>query len=167
MDTFYSLKPLLAILVSLVAVIPILIFSRRPNIREFWTILAAVIKFGIVISMLPVVLAGNYPSIILFEISPAISLALKVDMAGIIFAMSASVLWIITSFYSIGYMRGLNEHKQTRYFASFCICLSATMGIAFSANLLTLVIFYEILTLATYPLVIHKETPVAMSAGRK
>ncbi len=167
MDTFYSLKPLLVILVSLVAAVFVVIFSKRPNIREFWTIAAAVIKFAVVFSMLPAVLAGHYPGIVLFEVSPTISLALKVDMAGIIFAMSASLLWIITSFYSIGYMRGLNEHKQTRYFASFCICLSATMGIAFSANLLTLVIFYEILTLATYPLVIHKETPVAMSAGRK
>lgn len=166
-DTFYSIKPLLAVLVSLVAVVFIIIFSNRPNIREFWSILAAFLKCGIVFSMLPAVLTGSYPEIVLFEVSPAISLALKVDMAGIIFAMSASLLWIVTTFYSMGYMRGLDEKKQTRYFASFCICLSATMGIAFSANLLTLVIFYEILTLATYPLVIHKETPVAMSAGRK
>ncbi len=167
MDTFFSLKPLLAVLVSLIAVVFILIFSRRANVREFWSILAAVVKFGIVFSMLPAVLSGQYPEIVLFEVSPAISLALRVDMAGIIFATSASLLWIVTTFYSIGYMRGSGEHKQTRYFASFCVCLSATMGIAFSANLLTLVIFYEILTLATYPLVIHKETQVAMSAGRK
>jgi len=113
------------------------------------------------------VLQGQYPEVTLFAISPGISLALRVDSLGIIFALSASALWILTSFFSIGYVRGVPEHKQTRYFASFAVCLSATMGIAFAANLLTLVIFYEILTIATYPLVIHKETKEAISAGRK
>jgi multicomponent Na+:H+ antiporter subunit D len=113
------------------------------------------------------VLQGYYPAITLFTISPGISLALKVDSLGIIFALSASVLWILTSFFSIGYVRGVPEHKQTRYFASFAVCLSATIGIAFAANLLTLVIFYEILTIATYPLVLHKETPEAIFGGRK
>jgi multicomponent Na+:H+ antiporter subunit D len=86
---------------------------------------------------------------------------------GLIFGLSASALWLLTSFFSIGYVRGLSEQKQTRYFASFAVCLSATMGIAFAANLLTFIIFYEVLTMATYPLVIHEETPEAISAGRK
>ncbi len=129
--------------------------------------MAAVAKFALVLSMLPSVLQGRYPEITLFAISPGISLALKVDFLGIIFALSASLLWILTSFFSIGYMRGLEGHKQTRYFASFAVCLSATIGIAFAANFLTLVIFYEILTIATYPLVIHKETPEAIFGGRK
>jgi multicomponent Na+:H+ antiporter subunit D len=167
METFYSLKPLLAVLVSLVAMVLIVIPNQRPNVRESWTIIAAVAKFAIVMSMLPSVLQGKYPAITLFSISPGISLALKVDSLGIIFGISASLLWILTSFFSIGYVRGVPEHKQTRYFASFAICLSATMGIAFAANLLTLVIFYEILTIATYPLVLHKETPEAIFGGRK
>ncbi|MDP2951888.1 MAG: proton-conducting transporter membrane subunit, partial [Chloroflexota bacterium] len=96
-----------------------------------------------------------------------ISLALRVDSAGIIFGLSASALWILTSFFSIGYVRGLSEHKQTRYFASFAVCMSATIGIAFAANLLTLFLFYEVLTIATYPLVVHRETPEAIAAGRK
>lgn len=167
METVYSLKPLLAVLVSLVAVVLIAIPNQRPNIRESWTIMAALAKFAIVLSMLPEVLGGSYPEITLFTISPGISLALKVDALGIIFGLSASFLWILTSFFSIGYVRGVPEHKQTRYFASFAMCLSATMGIAFAANLFTLVIFYEILTIATYPLVIHKETPEAIFGGRK
>lgn len=167
METVYSLKPLLAVLVSLVAVVFIVIPNQRPNRRESWTILAALAKFALVASMLPIVLQGKCPAITLFPISPGISLALKVDYLGIIFGLSASFLWILTSFFSIGYVRGLSEHKQTRYFASFAICLSATMGIAFAANLLTLVIFYEILTIATYPLVLHKETPEAIFGGRK
>jgi len=167
METVYSLKPLLAVLVSLVAVFFIVIPNQRPNIRESWTILAALAKFALVASMLPLVLQGKSPAITLFAISPGISLALKVDYLGIIFGLSASFLWIVTSFFSIGYVRGIPEHKQTRYFASFAICLSATMGIAFAANLLTLVIFYEILTIATYPLVLHRETPEAIFGGRK
>jgi len=167
METVYSLKPLLAVLVSLVAVIFIVIPNQRPNVRESWTIMASLAKFALVASMLPLVLQGKYPAITLFAISPGISLALRVDSLGIIFGLSASFLWILTSFFSIGYVRGIPEHKQTRYFASFAICLSATMGIAFAANLLTLVIFYEILTIATYPLVLHKETPEAIFGGRK
>ncbi|HEY50597.1 MAG TPA: monovalent cation/H+ antiporter subunit D family protein [Dehalococcoidia bacterium] len=167
METVYSLKPLLAVLVSLVAVIFIVIPNQRPNVRESWTIMASLAKFALVASMLPLVLQGKYPAITLFAISPGISLALRVDYLGIIFGLSASFLWIVTSFFSIGYVRGIPEHKQTRYFASFAVCLSATMGIAFAANLLTLVIFYEILTIATYPLVLHRETPEAIFGGHK
>ena len=167
METYFSLKPLAVVLVSLLAAILITLSGRRPNLRESWTVMAAFVMFAITLSMLPDVLQGKYPGVNLFAISPGISLALKVDPLGIIFGLSASALWILTSFYSIGYMRGLAEKKQTRYFASFAVCLSATMGVAFAANLLTFVIFYEILTIATYPLVIHKETPEAISAGRK
>jgi len=167
MESFYSVKPIAAVLVSLVAVVFIVLARNRPNIRESWTIIAALAKFGIVLSMLPDVIQGRYPEITMFTISPGISLALRADSLGIMFALSASALWILTSFFSIGYVRGIPEQKQTRYFGSFAVCLSATMGIAFAANLFTLVIFYEILTIATYPLVIHKETKEAIAAGRK
>lgn len=135
--------------------------------REFWTMAAGVIKCILVISLLPRALQGDAATYELITLSPGISLALKADPFGVFFALIASCLWIFTSFYSIGYMRGNGEKKQTRYFASFAVCLSATIGIAFSANLLTFIIFYEILTLATYPLVIHKENREAIAAGRK
>jgi len=167
METYYSILPLAAVLVSLLAAGLITLSGRRPNIRESWTLLAGVVKFGIVLAMLPSVLQGRFPEITLFAISQGISLVLRADTLGIIFALSASFLWILASCFSIGYERGLSDHKQTRYFSSFAICLSATIGIAFSANLLTFVIFYEILTIATYPLVIHKETKEAIAAGRK
>jgi multicomponent Na+:H+ antiporter subunit D len=166
-EIYFSFTPLLAVLISPAAAILVLLSSHKPNLRETWTVLAAVGKFALVISMVAPVLAGQYPAITLFEIAPGVSLALKADPLGVSFALSASLLWILTSFYSIGYMRTLKEHSQTRYFASFTICLSATMGIAFAANLLTFLIFYEVLTIATYPLVIHKETAAAISAGRK
>lgn len=166
-ERYVSLAPLAAVLISLIAAIFILLSSRRPNLRETWTIVAALCQFSVVGSMIPAVLSGLQPEVTLFEIIPGISLALKADPFGLSFALSASLLWIFTSFYSIGYMRALKEHNQTRYFASFAVCLSATMGIAFAANLLTFLIFYEVLTISTYPLVIHKETAEAVSAGRK
>lgn len=166
-ETYSSVLPFYAVMVSLAAAPLIVLSSRRANLREFWTVAASVIKFALVFLLLPGVLAGRIAEFTLWEISPGISLALKADPFGVFFALIASGLWILTSVYSIGYVRGLKEHKQTRYFACFAVCLSATMGIAFAANLLTFVIFYEILTIATYPLVIHKETKNAIAAGRK
>jgi multicomponent Na+:H+ antiporter subunit D len=145
----------------------ILLSSKKPNLREFWTILAGVIKFLLVLTLLPSALQGNTIELELLEIAPNLPLVLKADTFGVFFAIIASGLWILTSFYSIGYMRGHQEKKQTRYYASFAICLSSTIGIAFSGNLLTFIIFYEMLTLATYPLVIHSETKEAIAAGRK
>jgi len=154
-------------MVSLIAVPLIMLSSRHANLREFWTLAASIVKFSLVFLLLPGALAGRIAGFTFWEISPGIALALKADQFGVFFALIASGLWILTSIYSIGYVRGLKEHKQTRYFASFAVCLSATIGIAFAANLLTFVFFYEILTIATYPLVIHKETKVAIAAGRK
>jgi multicomponent Na+:H+ antiporter subunit D len=162
-----SLVPLMAILVSLVAVVPIMLSSDKPNLRETWTILAAVIKFGLVLMLLPGAIEGKSVELHLVDLAPGLPLALNADPLGVYFAVIASGLWIFTSFYSIGYVRGAGEHKQTRYFASFAVCLSATIGIAFSANLLTFILFYEMLTVATYPLVIHNEKKEAINAGRK
>lgn len=162
-----SYIPLFAVLVSLVAVPFILLSDKKPNLREFWTILASVIKFGLVLTLLPGALAGNVVELHLFDIAPNLPLLFKVDTFGVFFALIASGLWFFTSFYSIGYMRGHGEIKQTRYFASFAICVSSTIGIAFSGNLITFLIFYEMLTLATYPLVIHNESKEAIAAGRK
>ena len=167
MELISGSRPLLAVLVSLFAAILIVLSRRRPNLRESWTLLAALLKFCLVFSLLGDVLAGRTPEVTLFEISPGTALALRVDALGISFALSASLLWMLTSVYSIGYMRVLAEGHQTRYFASFAVCLSSTIGIAFAANLLTFLIFYEMLTIATYPLVIHKGTPEALASGRK
>lgn len=166
-ETTPSLIPMLAMLAPLAAVPLILMSGRRPNLREFWTLAAAFTAFPLVLSLLPGVMAGTVAGCDLLTLSPGVALSLRVDPTGIFFALVASGLWILTSFYSIGYVRGAGEKKQTRYFASFALCISATLGIAFSANLLTFVVFYEILSLGTYPLVIHKETPEALRSGRQ
>ena len=164
----FSVIPLLAVLVpALGAVLIACTGQRRANLREFWSVTAGVAMFALVASMIPAVLAGSTPECVLFRILPGIELAFRVDAFGLLFASGASLLWILTSFYSIGYMRSLQEHAQTRYFSCFALALSATIGVAFSANLFTLFLFYEALTLVTYPLVSHKQTAEAKAGARK
>ncbi len=167
MEQIISIKPLLAVLVSL-CVIPILVSaSKQPNVREGWTFCAGTIKFILVLSMLPAVLQGKQIVFSLFEIAPGAALAFRVDGIGMLFALVASFLYIITSMYSIGYMRGLDEHGQTRFVSFFALAISATIGAAFSSNLLTLYVFYEILSLATYPLVTHHQDAKSRVSGRR
>lgn len=169
METIHSIKPLLAVLASLLAV-PLILKTgdEKPNLREFWSVLAGVIKFSVVISMAPVILSGYTIEYTLVEgFYKGIDIKFRVDAFGLLFASVSSFLWIITTFYSVGYMRAGKEHAQTRYFSCFAISLSATMGVAFSANLVTLFLFYEILSLATVPLVGHKETGEAIEGATK
>lgn len=167
MESLISIKPLLAILVSAAAAVMIIYSRRNPNRREAWSIGAGIVKFLIVMSMVPAILAGNVIEYPVFHILPGVSLAFRVDSIGLLFATTSSFLWIFTTLYSIGYMRTLNEHAQTRYYTCFAIAMSATMGVAFSANLFTLFLCYEILSLCTLPLVIHKENREAWQAGAK
>ena len=162
-----SIWPLLAIGISLFGTIPIMLSGRQPNLRESWTLLIAIGKFLLVASMLPAVLDGGSYSFTIAEVFPGVPIALRVDAMGMFFALVASFLWICTSVYSIGYMRALKEHSQTRYFASFALAISATIGVAFSANLFTLYLFYEVLSLSTYPLVAHEQNAEARFSGRK
>ena len=162
-----DVRPLLAVLVSAIAVVLIIASYRHPNVREGWSVLAAFAKFGIVASMLPGVLDGH---IYVWSFGPFVSdieFALRADPLGLYFALLASFLWIFTAFYATGYMRGLDEHAQTRFFAAFAASLSTAVGIAFAQNLLTIFIFYELLSLVTYPLVAHDESDEARVAGRK
>ena len=162
-----SVKPLLAIMTSVIAILPISLSGKKPNRREFWTFLAGFVKFAIVLSMVPTVLSGTVIEQHLISILPGLSIVFRVDGFGLLFALVASSLWIVTSIYSIGYMRGLKEHAQTRFFAFFALSLAATLGVAFSGNLLTLYLFYELLSLSTYPLVTHHQDKDSRGAGRK
>ena len=166
MESIESIRPLLAIAVSALAAVAILALGRRENLRDGISLAAALVKFALVASMAPVVLAGGTIECELFPILPGISFAFRVDALGMVFATIASLLWMAAGIYSIGYMRSLNEHAQTRFFACFALSLSAAVGGAFSANLFTLVIFYEILSLVTYPLVYHKENEEAWQGSR-
>lgn len=168
MEGITSVKPFLALMVSAVAALLILLTGeRRRNLREGWTLIASLIKCLIVVSMIPAILHGKVIEWTLMELLPGVSFQFRVDAFGLFFATLASCLWIATSVYSIGYMRGTQSMSQTRFFFCFALALHGALGIAFSANLLTLFVFYEILTVSTFPLVAHKETDEAISGGRK
>ncbi len=164
-----AMRPLIAICVSLLAALIILLLGERvsPNAREGVTLGASVIKALCVFSMVPAVLARETFDIVILEIVEGVNFALRVDSLGMVFACVASGLWIVTSVYSIGYMRGHEEKNQTGYFAAFAMCLCGAIGICFAANLFTFFVFYEVLTVATYPLVVHYRDEKAKSAGRK
>jgi multicomponent Na+:H+ antiporter subunit D len=144
----------------------IVLQGRYPNIREAVTLITATCLLLVVLTILPAVTAGERPGFTAFEILPGLPVAFEAEPLGMLFALVSSSLWLVTSFYSIGYMRGHNEPHQTRFYACFAIALSSTMGVCFASNMLTLFIFYEILTLSTYPLVTHSETREAIAAGR-
>lgn len=126
------------------------------NLREAVTLVAAGGLAWIVWQLAPSVMAGERPEVTLAEVLPGIELAFAVEPLGMMFAALASMLWIVNSLYSIGYMRGNDEANQTRFYALFAVSLAATIGVAFAANLFTLFLFYEALTLSTYPLVAHR-----------
>jgi len=160
-------RPLIAALCPTIAAFLILISRRRPNVREACTIIGSVALFLVVTSMVPSVLQAGAISFSFLTLFPGADLAFKVDACGLIFAVTSSSLWILVSLYSIGYMRSLEEHAQTRYYFSFAVAILGAIGMAFSANLVTMFVFYEILTVSTYALVAHDETPEATQGGHK
>jgi multicomponent Na+:H+ antiporter subunit D len=139
---------------------------RMPDLREAVTLVTAAALFLVVASLAPEVLAGARPRAHVAQVMPGVALAFEVEPLGMLFALVASGLWIVNSLYSIGYMRGNGEANQTRFYVCFALALASTMGIAFAGNLFTLFLFYEALTLVTYPLVTHHGTEEAKRAGR-
>ena len=141
--------------------------GRWPNVREAVTLVAAGLLLLLVLAvLLPLALSGGRPELTLVEIMPGLSLRFRLEPLGMIFAAVAALLWPINSLYSIGYMRGNGEDHQTRFYLFFALALAAAMGVALAGNLLTLFVFYEALTLSTYPLVTHRGTADAVRAGR-
>jgi multicomponent Na+:H+ antiporter subunit D len=156
----------LAVALPAAASVPIVITGRSPNLREAVTLITAVIVLLLVGSAVPAVLAGDRPEVTLLEILPGLTLTFRLEPLGMLFALVASFLWLITSIYSIGYMRGHHESNQTRFYACFAIAIASALGVAFAGNMLTLFVAYEVLSISTYPLVTHSGTEQAKRAGR-
>lgn len=140
--------------------------DRHANVREFITIVSSILLFVLVHLLYLGTANGEITEVTIIEPFAGVSLALAVEPLGILFALVSSFLWIVTSVYSIGYMRANKEYNQTRFYSYFALALGSTMGVAFSANMFTLFVFYELLTLTTYPLVTHSGTDEARQAGR-
>jgi multicomponent Na+:H+ antiporter subunit D len=157
----------LSLLLPLIGMCGVLaIGERNPNAREGVTMVTTLVTLAVVLRILPAVLAGERPGIEVLEVLPGLTLAFEVEPLGMVYALVASGLWIVTSLYAIGYLRGHHEVNQTRFFACFAAAISAALGIAYARNLFTLFVFYEALTFSTYPLVTHAGTEKAKQAGR-
>lgn len=145
-------------------------FRTAVNIRDGAALTASLVTFGLVLALLEHVQAGSRPSVEVIHVLPGVPLMFEVEPLGMLFALVAAGLWIPTSIYAFGYMRKhpriRSEASQTRFFACFAVAIFAALGIAFAGNLLTLFLFYELLTFSTYPLVTHAGTDKARRAGR-
>jgi multicomponent Na+:H+ antiporter subunit D len=162
-----DIRLLLAVLAPLVGAGLVMATGKRPNVRETCSFLAAATLFVITASLIPAVHAGQKLHFTLFQLLPGLSFSLRADALSMVFAVSASFLWMVTVFYSAGYMRGLREHEQTRFNTCFALALFGAIGCAFSDNLLTLYLFYEIVSICTYPLVAHHQDQESYASGQK
>ena len=150
-----------------IVAILVAVLGRWPNVRETATLLGSSTIFAAVAGgLLPAVQSGERPSLDLGEILPGLRLAFEIEPLGMVFALVASGLWIVTSLYAVGYMRGHHEKKQTRFFICFALAIFGALGVAFAANMFTLFVFYEAITLSTFPLVTHHGTEAAKRSGR-
>ena len=156
----------LALLVPLIGAGLIVLTGNSPDLRETVSLASAAMLFLLVASLAPGVFAGDQPGVSLGEMLPGLSIAFEVEPLGMMFALIASFLWILTTIYSIGYMRRHDEKNQTRFYAYFAVALASTIGVAFAGNMLTLFVCYEVLTLSTFPLVAHHGSAEAKRAGR-
>ncbi|MAK62803.1 MAG: cation:proton antiporter [Ponticaulis sp.] len=160
------------LLISLILIVPLLVagavylFSNIPDVREASTLLGAGTLFVLCCMMAARVAAGETVQLGEFDVALGLSFNFKLEPLGAMFAIIASGLWILNSLYSIGYMRGNRERNQTRFYICFGLALFGAMGVAMSGNLFTLFVFYEVLTLSTYPLVAHKGDENARRGAR-
>jgi formate hydrogenlyase subunit 3/multisubunit Na+/H+ antiporter MnhD subunit len=163
----HSFTPLAAVACPLAAALLVYLLRRRVNLREAATLLAGGVQFAAILSMAPIVLNGGVVACRILDAGSGIEFGFRADAFGLLFAITSSFLWILVSLYSIGYMRTLKEHAQTRYYAMFALAIFSAVSIALSENLVTFYVFYEALTLSTYWLVAHHEDAEAFAATRK
>ena len=156
----------LSIILPILATLGIVVTGSIPNLREAVTIVTSLVLLYFVMNLYQGIKQGESISVQWWELLPGLQISFSIEPLGMLFALIASFLWLVTTVYAIGYMRSHNEQNQTRFYSCFAIAIGSVMGIAFAENLFTLFIFYEILTLSTYPLVTHSGTDEAKKGGR-
>ena len=158
---------ILTVILPFAAALMNLISGKRENIRDFWSFAGAVLTFATVVALVPRILGGEILTCHVTRILPGINIAFRVDGLSLLFAGTSSFLWILAGFYCIGYMRGLSEHAQTRFYVCYSAAVGGAMGAAFSGNLFTLYLFYEIVSVVTYPLVAHHQDKEGYAGAKK
>ena len=164
-----ELSPLIPLLIPIAGALGIQLTGRWENVREGVTMVTALalllsVALGIAPSVLDPAVANprwEGPTLV-----GGLQFLFVVEPLGLLYALVGAVLWIPNSVYSIGYMRGHHEQNQTRFYTCFALALASVMGIAFSGNLFTLFVFYEALSVVTFPLVTHHGSPEARKSGR-
>jgi multicomponent Na+:H+ antiporter subunit D len=158
-----ALLPLATLASSLItAAVIFMLPEQAVRTRTALNLAAALVKLVLVIWMTRGLVAGEVYAVE-FPVVPGLGFVLHVDELGLTFAALSSLLWLFTTMYAIGYLEG--SPNRRRFFGFFSLCVASTIGISLAGNLFTLLIFYEMLTLSTYPLVAHRGTPQALAAA--
>ena len=166
-EIVHSARLLVPLTITLLAPFAIRMFGRHPNRREAVSFVASALTLLFVLVMMPDILHGRILTYQLFTLLPGVHVSFMADGLSMIFGLVSSLLWFVTTAYNIGYMRSLQEHAQTRYYFCFAVAIFGAQGVAYSGNIFTLYLFYEIITMFTYPLVAHHQDAEAFAGGRK
>jgi len=142
------------------------LFSFNANLRDSTTVVLACLLFGINIRLASAVFSGQTIYWEGVEMMPGFHITFSIEPLGMLFALVASGLWILTTIYAVGYMRSAHEENHTRFFGCFALAIFAATAAAYSRNLFTLFVAYELMTVSTYPLVTHHGTEEARNGGR-
>lgn len=162
--TLNTLIPLVALLTSLLASVIIFALPEKGHrLRTAVNLAAAGLKLILVGVMVWGIFHGQSFEFA-FTMLPGIEFVLRADALSMLFAGLSAVLWLLTTIYAVGYLE--DSPNRSRFFGFFSLCVASTMGIALAGNLFTFFLFYEMLTLSTYPLVVHRGTRKALKAGR-
>src|SRR5690554_4496280 len=137
--------------------------EKNYRLRTLINLAAAILKLTLVVVMVWGVMQGRSYEVA-FTMLPGVRFVLQADALAMLFAGLSALLWLLTTIYAVGYLE--NSPNRSRFFGFFSLCVASTMGIALAGNLFTFFLFYEMLTLSTYPLVVHRGTPKALRAGR-
>ncbi|MBK1647326.1 proton-conducting transporter membrane subunit [Rhabdochromatium marinum] len=164
METLDSLLPVAILLSSLLPGLAIFMVAEDSHwLRGLLNMTGALVKL-VLVGMLVWGVYHDHSYDAELVLAPGLSLVLQADALSVLFVTLSSVLWLVTTVYAIGYLE--HSPNRSRFFGFFSLCVTATIGIALAGNLFTFVVFYEILTLATYPLVSHRGTPDATAGAR-
>lgn len=166
-QTIESVRVLIPLGITMLAPFALWLCRKDMNRREAVSFVAAALSFAGVVAMVPAVLRGAVWSYQLVTFFPGVSIRFAVDGLSLIFALIATFLWFFATSYNIGYMRSLKEHAQTRYYFCFALAIFGAVGVAFAGSIVTLYLFYEVITVCTYPLVAHHQDEEGYQGARK